>query len=214
MHIRLYQPSDLSSVRAICCDTADRGNPIDSLFPDREVFADLLMRYYTVYEPHALWVAQEEGGQVVGYLTGCLNNYRYGRLMMWSVIPRTVVKAIRHGALRSLLTWRWARAGWSTWLRQKHRAGISLSNYPAHLHVNLLPDFRGQHIGQALVLRFLQQAHEVGVGGVHAAVRGDNLSSCRFFERLGFSEVGRTSTAFPNGTTYAWHDTIVYGTRL
>src|SRR3989442_159990 len=47
MQVRLYEPRDRAAVREICCDTADSGEPVETFFPDREGFADVLTRYYT-----------------------------------------------------------------------------------------------------------------------------------------------------------------------
>ena len=73
--IRVYRPDDRDAVRTVACDTADRGEPVEGFFRDREVFADLLTRYYTDWEPQSLWVAEAEG-RVIGYLTGCLDTRR------------------------------------------------------------------------------------------------------------------------------------------
>jgi hypothetical protein len=48
--IRPSEQRDREAVREICCDTADGGERVESFFPDREVFADLLTLYYTDYE--------------------------------------------------------------------------------------------------------------------------------------------------------------------
>ena len=107
--VRPYRPTDREAIRWICCETADRGDPIEPLFPYRAVAADLLTRYYTDEEPEATWVAESEG-RIVGYLTGALQSRRYERLMRWPIIPRAVCAAILHGALGSRQTWRLARA--------------------------------------------------------------------------------------------------------
>ncbi len=209
--IRLFQPSDREAIRTIACETADRGEPVDHFFHDREVFADLLVDYYLAYEPGAVWVAEHQA-EIVGYLTGCLDTDRYHRLMTWQMIPRAVVKAVRRGALWARPTWRLALAGIRTSLIPTR--ALSLDQYPAHLHVNLRHVFRGQHLGQQLVERFLGQAQTAHHPGVHAAVRSDNPGSCRFFERMGFVELGRRLVIFPEGATYQPHDTIIYGRRL
>ena len=56
--IRKFEDKDRAAVRKICCDTADRGEPIERFFPDREVAADLLTGYYTDYEPSSTFVGE------------------------------------------------------------------------------------------------------------------------------------------------------------
>jgi hypothetical protein len=48
--IRPYRFTDKSLIRKICSDTADLGGPVENFFYDREVFADLVIDYYTDFE--------------------------------------------------------------------------------------------------------------------------------------------------------------------
>ena len=211
--IRPYAPGDRSGVREICCETGDRGEPVDGLFEDRDVFADLVTRYYTDDEPQSTWIA-EDGGRIVGYLTGCLDTGRYERVLLRRVIPRAFVKAVLRGGLFSRRTWRWARAGWHTQQTRWGQWQSSLASYPAHFHVNIRRGFRGQRLGERLVERFLDAVRAAGLPGVHVAVRADNAASCRFFERMGFLELERRRVWFPAAASYEPHETILYGTRV
>ena len=208
--IRAYTAVDRDAVRTIACETADRGEPMEHFFPDRVVFADLLTSYYTEYDSRALWVAVHDG-RVIGYLTGCLDSRHYGRVMTWRVIPQAVWKALAHGLLLSAQAWRSAGAGLRTWWGGELRRQISFEDYPAHLHVNVQQGFRGQQIGRRLVERFLEQARSAGASGVHAAVRGDNEAACRFFARVGFTELYRHHIVFPLDAS---HESLIYGKRL
>lgn len=208
--IRRYERRDRGMIRHICCETADRGKPVEQFFHDRELFADLLTSYYTDYEPQSVWVA-ECSGQVIGYLTGCLDSQRYRRITAWRIVPKAMRRAARRGSLLSMPSIRLLWAGFQTWLRGGFRIRHFLRGYPAHLHVNLQEGFRGRQLGRQLVERFVEQICGAGKPGVHASVRGDNPASCRFFERLGFSEVSRRSVTFPVNESYAIRDTIVYG---
>ena len=206
VRIRPYAPADLSAVRQICCDTADRGSPIDRFFQDREVFAELLLDYYTSYEPEVAWVAEADG-RVVGYLTGCLNDRQYQRTMAWRIVPRAIGRAILRGALWRAQTWALLRNALRTHLRGGFRRRIPLDRYPAHLHLNLDGAFRGRQAGRLLIEQFCAQVRAAGLAGVYAAVRGDNQDACAFFERLGFTPISRHPTLLLHDT---WHDTVIY----
>src|SRR5512135_4682 len=91
--IRKYRPEDREAVREISWNTADQGRTVDLYFHDHEAVADVLTRYYTDWEPDALWVAECDG-RVVGYLTGCLNTRRCNRATLWQVGPRAVAGAV------------------------------------------------------------------------------------------------------------------------
>jgi len=210
--IRHYEPRDRPAVRQIACDTADRGEPA-SFFSDREVFADILTRYYTDFEPQSLWVA-DHAGQSVGYLSGCLDDHRYQRVMAWSVVPAAVGRVIARGALAHRETWRLLEALVRTWRSGEFHQPAALAHYPAHLHINIQQGFRGQQIGPRLVERFVEQARAAGVSGIHAGVHEDNLLARRFFERLGFAQLGRYAVVLPDGETYRTSNTIVFGKQM
>lgn len=208
--IRLYEPHDRYNVRQIACDTADRGNPSESFFQDRELIADLLTRYYTDYERGYLWVA-DYNGQVVGYLTGCLNSNRYSRFMNFNIIPKAIIKAILRGMLWKTELYKFFIAGFMTWRLGGFKRHISFNKYPAHLHVNIHKDFRGRHIGEILIEKFIEQVRLKGVKGIHFGAREDNIPACRFFERMGFSPINRYAAVFPYGNIFQKHYTIIYG---
>src|SRR6185295_10181363 len=111
--IRSFRAADRPAVRALACDTAERGEPVERFYPDRDVFADLLTRYYTDWEPASLWVAEQDG-EVVGYLTGCLDTRRYRRVMAWRVVPAAILRGVFRGLLFRPETWRLAFAGIAT----------------------------------------------------------------------------------------------------
>jgi len=241
--IRPYAPRDRDAVRHLCCETADRGEPLERFFGDREAFADLVTGYYTDHEPQSVWVA-EHAGQVIGYLTGCLDTRRHSRILATRVVPTALLRAVYRGTLLSAQTWRLLWAGILTWghgvlhmasadarqrppqnmaspprtLAEPVAGGfgghVSLKDYPAHFHVDIQRGFRRQQVGRRLVERFFEHAHAAGIRGIHIAVRADNPSSRRFFERMGFTELARCSVTFPQGASYEVHDTIVYGKRL
>jgi ribosomal protein S18 acetylase RimI-like enzyme len=188
--IRPYECRDREAVRTICCDTADGGGPVDNFFPDREVFGDVLTAYYTDIEPESSWVAETENG-VVGYVTGCLDTRKFIRAMVFHILPRVALKAIRRHTLRMPRAKRFFLSNFGLWLRYSSEKTVDYHNYPSHLHVNLKPGFRAQGMGGELVLRFLEQAKVRGSCGVHANVREDNDRARKFFERLGFVALGQ-----------------------
>src|SRR5438132_13801107 len=49
--IRPYEQTDREAICRICCDTGFLGHPIEPLFLDREMVADLFTKPYLQYEP-------------------------------------------------------------------------------------------------------------------------------------------------------------------
>src|SRR5262245_18422820 len=65
--IRGYRTSDREAVRKLCCHTGFLGEPIDPVYQDQELFADLLTTYSTDHEPESCFLL-EVNGEIAGYL--------------------------------------------------------------------------------------------------------------------------------------------------
>ncbi len=212
--IRIYRFSDKPSVRKICSDTADLGRAVENFFYDREVFADLMTDYYTDFEPRCLWVAEYQT-RVVGYLSGCLDSRRYLRIIWLWVIPCVFFRGIWRGLLWHKDTWRFFKAMLKNLLLGGFNRKDLFDVYPAHMHINLEEPFRHQGLGGALVERFLEQIRQVHLAGVQVSVCQDNRAACDFFERLGFSVLGRyPMVRFQKMNGLATTHTVIYGRRL
>ena len=66
-------------------------------------------------------------------------------------------------------------------------AGLTC-RYPAHLHINLAPQARGQGVGSRLIEAFCADAVSAGCPGVHL-VTGSQSRNRSFYARNGFCEV-------------------------
>ncbi len=212
--IRLYRSSDRPVVRKICSDTADLGRAVENFFYDREIFADLVVSYYTDFEPACLWVADCED-RVVGYLSGCKNSRRYLRVMCSRIIPRILIPAFWRGVLLHKDTRRIFKAMFKNLQIGAFNRRDLFRLYPAHMHINLEECFRHRGLGTALVERFLEQLSRDHLAGVQVSVCQDNHLACNFFERLGFSVLGRyPMVRFHKTNGLKASHTVIYGRRL
>jgi hypothetical protein len=80
--VRQYREDDREELRRICCETGFLGLPIDPIYQDRELFADLFTNPYLDYEPEWTLVV-ETGGRIAGYLMGSVNP-NFHRILMLS----------------------------------------------------------------------------------------------------------------------------------
>jgi ribosomal protein S18 acetylase RimI-like enzyme len=191
--IRRYEPGDRAVVRAICHATAygdgSHAQPIDP-----RLFTDLMTRYHTDFAADALWVS-ELRGRVVGYLAGCFDGRAQRNAMLWPIVPAGVAMAVARGLLFRSALWRLAAAVpyflAAEWRAVRGAPRSSLDGYPAHLHINLLPEARGRGVGERLVKAFLAEAGRRGLPGVHVTVLEENRAARRFFEKLGFAPLMR-----------------------
>jgi GNAT superfamily N-acetyltransferase len=63
--------------------------------------------------------------------------------------------------------------------------------YPAHLHVDLLPGFQGGGRGKALIEVLFEAFANDGVRGCHLLKAGDNEGTTVFYQKIGFSIYGQ-----------------------
>ncbi len=189
--IRLYQSSDREDIRRLCCDTGFLGNPIDRIFCDRELFADLHTTPYLDYEPEWAFVA-ESSGDLVGYLLGSVRHdfpwllvYKgsFTVLRMWS---RSLKGIYDHYRSRVYVHWLLTK---SFRERPKYPSGA------AHMHFNVAASYRGHGIGLALWRAFetaLQQADITHYFGEFFSCPGRRPEIA--YQRFGFNVYDQVDT--------------------
>jgi ribosomal protein S18 acetylase RimI-like enzyme len=153
---------------------------------DRESFADLFSGYYTDLEPASALVAEASDDRVVGYLLGCVDSRR-------ATAPAVILR--RH-LLRRGIALRPGTAGffWRSVLDLCRDgappAELRDPRWPAHLHIDLLPEARGLGAGAALMRRWLEQLTRQRSPGCHLGTFHENTNGIAFFERMGFRRHG------------------------
>ncbi len=207
--IRPFEPSDRQAVRDICCDGADQGKPIEGLFPDREVAADILTGYYTDHEPGSTFVAQR-GGAVVGYVNGCFDNRHYGLVMFWIIVPCALLKAVVRKTVFKKEFWvlinGLARNGQRLLVWRQE----SFHSHEGHMHIGVVPAGRGHGVGARLVQTLLAAAQARGVDRITASVHGANVPARGFFEHLGFALAKSYPMVMVRGGRTEYHRSLCY----
>ncbi|RKY32539.1 MAG: hypothetical protein DRP74_02400 [Candidatus Omnitrophota bacterium] len=182
--IRKYRNADRQAVHELSCDTAYFGDPCEFFFPDRKLLADLIMSYYTDYEPQHIWVA-EFNNEVVGYISAGLDESLYARQMLLNIIPRSLLKAMLRGKIWDKRTLRLIKYnllfGFSGEGRLKK---LRSEEFPAHIHQNIRYDFRGKGIGSKLFIALYEDINKKAKGIQFKALRQE--PKFPFFEKYGF----------------------------
>lgn len=166
--IRKYRPSDREAMRDICHRTATAPEYVGN----KDLVAALYCEYYTDYEPDNVFVLAGPDDVPAGYVL-CAENYKsYIRTFREKQLPK--VAAIDRRAARL------------------HRLGFVLDRlngrkYPAHLHVDILPEAQRQGYGTKLVDALVDHLREKGVKGVCLGVGGDNEAGIGFYRKYGFT---------------------------
>jgi GNAT superfamily N-acetyltransferase len=64
-------------------------------------------------------------------------------------------------------------------------------NYPAHMHIDILPGYQGKGFGQMLINQMITHLEKSGCKGIHLGVGNENTGAIRFYERYGFKLLRR-----------------------
>ncbi|QLG13193.1 GNAT family N-acetyltransferase (plasmid) [Deinococcus sp. D7000] len=178
--IRPVRPADETRLGEIAYRTGFFGDSAGLYFPDAQLFADLWMRAYFRL-PGAVGFAAQVDGEVIGYIVGAVDEAAY---------RRAVARVVGGTALPGLLTRRYTRP-WKAlpYLIRSLRfpsPHASETDFPAHLHLNLLPQSRGLGLGRGLLRAFLERLGELNVPGVQLSTTDQNVAALGLYEAAGF----------------------------
>ena len=188
--VRGYREADREALRALFA-RAGEGTPTEVLWGHPASEAAVYLDPYVEDLPGSLLVA-DEGGVLVGYLTGCPDGALLpGEGARWERAARThrLHARARPAAFLARAVLDQARGA----VRGRPQAGeFADPRWPAHLHVTLAPAARGRGIGSALLVRWLDLLRAAGSPGCHLQTLVENTGAVRFFARHGFLAHGPT----------------------
>jgi ribosomal protein S18 acetylase RimI-like enzyme len=195
--IRSYRPQDEAAVQEITYRTGFKGKDLTDrdYFDDERLFFMIFIYYYTCYEPEHFFVAVNTGtGAVVGFIGGTTDTVTqeraFLRKMIWRIAARAVLfTSWRYPQTFKTLTGMSKMAG--DFGRNRETIAAIHAAYPAHLHINLLPEYQGMGLGTRLMKRFEAHLVDQGVTGVHLQTSSHNQKAIPFYKKLGFAVVSQ-----------------------
>ncbi len=173
---------DTAAVDRICFLTLDDNDDNDERF--REIAGLRWAIPYLRYELEHCFVAVDEKDEPIGYILSSpdANNFRkqFRRRM-----KKEIAAAFRkqRGKFPPGL---YIREYFES-TRYLDTLPRSLEKeYPAHLHINILPGYQGQGLGVVLIDALKKHLVEIGCPGIHLGVGWENTGAIRFYEKTGF----------------------------
>ena len=183
-----YQAEFLPDLYRICLETGDSGKDASPQFTDPELLGAFYAAPYAILEPDLTFVLRDEAG-VCGYILGTRDSNRFADWMNREWLPAWRAKhplTVQAHVGPETLSYQ-ERINGS--IHHGYRPDDCVLEYPAHLHIDLLPRAQGQGWGRALMKTFLQRLRELEVPGVHLGVGKSNPGAIQFYERLGFERL-------------------------
>lgn len=209
---RKFNKSDLDGVRAIYGEDEFARPRLLRKYPRMASYlADEASLYYTRYEPESLFVAEAEG-KIVGALLGCVHTARHEKFYQRRVRPYLIL---------SWLTGAYGSPFWAITVIRTELAGrevtpprVDREQYPAHLHIGVLPSWRRQGIGMALMDRFTEYLRQKGVTGFHLYASSYHPMGMAFYRKLGLEELGQFDWRLHDGFEWRMVKETIFGKKL
>ncbi len=181
--IRKYTPGDKAAVRDICVETALLGAPVDACFDDREIAADIMISYYTDFEPGSCFVAVLND-KIAGYVAGCTDAAARRRKTILFIIPPVLVKLVCRGLLPRKKTLLLCKNFLSGFIAGDFFNPDFSRQYRASLHINVAESARGMGIGGKLLDEYLKHLASEQITG--ATLETKSEKAVAFFRGHGF----------------------------
>jgi GNAT superfamily N-acetyltransferase len=177
--LRPYRPGDLDALYEICLRTGDSGQDATPLHSDGQLIGHIYAAPYGVLESGNVFVAEDDQG-VAGYVVGTHDTDAFeARLEReWWPALRERYAIVPDAELTPADRQRIAI------IRNPGANPADIvAQYPAHIHMNLLPRLRGQRVGTGLLQLWVDQAREAGVKGIHLGASPANAGGVAFWSK-------------------------------
>lgn len=183
MIIRPYESKDKEAVRYVClnCD-----GPCDMSENAQHFILSTYCDYFIEQEPQNCFVAADENDKAVGYII-CADNFdSFIEIFQKEYFTRISEKDTVNRVYASK----------STLLQEKYK-----DKYPAHFHIDILPEYQRMGLGQKLIHSLYKHLKEKNVRGVMLSVNAENEKGINFYKKCGFTLLENAHGAEAYGMT-------------
>jgi len=170
--IRQYKLSDKADLQNICVET--------TLFPKTEKVRKWLPiafnDYYTEKQSEFVFVCANDLDKAVGYVLCAPDEKKFRQTMFDEYLPKIRKISFLAYAL----------------LKREFSAIDKLyEKYPAHLHIDILPDYQRMGLGGKLIDALIEKLKEEKIIGVKLFCSANNKKGLSFYRKYGFTELGK-----------------------
>ncbi|MFH8249189.1 GNAT family N-acetyltransferase [Microbacterium sp. B2969] len=180
--IRPFRPGDEPALADICLKTADDGVDATGVLDDDAIWAEIFVLPYVARHPDLAFVVETDDERVVGYIVCAPDTDGFEEWFSGEWWPQFAERwpkpAAEHSRQDGILLYAYGR---------RPRAEPFSQGFPAHLHIDLLPELQGQGFGRRLIDTLIAALREGGVTGLHLVASSGNTGALVFYPRLGFS---------------------------
>jgi len=198
--IRPYRPADEAAVENIVYRTGFKGEGLEGrdYFNDKRLFFLIFIAYYARFEPENFFVALDESARsVVGFICGTTNTNRQEKQLAFTMFWRILLRAVLVTSWQSPKTIKTllGLARVLSDMRAQPQNPIDINgDYPAHLHINVLPEYQHMGIGTQLIQNYEDHLRCLGIKGVHLETSSRNHKAIPFYLKHGYEIIKEAPT--------------------
>lgn len=179
LYIRKYEETDFDNAEYVCLHCDDEEDDAET----QEFVLHFFCDYYLEQEPQNCFVV-DDGGRAVGYVICAADFDAFKPVFFERYLP--LVDGLGEKRLE------WAMGSIALYEEFK-------SEYPAHLHVDLLPPYHRQGWGSRLLGTLFDHLRAAGCTGVMLTTGVDNVSAVAFYKKLGLQRIATRGTEVAYG---------------
>ncbi len=205
---------DWPGILDICYKTGFMGEDLtgSERFKDRKLFGYLFCLYYVRFEADHCFVAldKDNDGKIVGYILGSGDTQKYQKKFFRKMFPFFIPRLFLYSWWRYPESYRQVMQ-WRKLTGSEDQKEIQRT-YPAHLHINILPQYQRRGIGRSLMRLFESRMKSLGIQGIHLITTNYNTRALPFYRQHGYSVLLQKNEIFWSGI----HDCkkTIFGKKL
>lgn len=184
LRIRPYTPADREALVEVCVRTARAGEHARGHLDTPELYAEIWALPYVELEPDLAFVL-DDGAAVLGYVLGVADSAAFRERAEREWFPAARARHPRRPDEDP-------RDGWLLDILHAPLAPepACVDGFPAHLHVDVLPEAQGGGWGRRLIATLCDELARRGVPGLHLGVAKQNTRALSFYAHLGLERAG------------------------
>jgi len=212
--IRPYDKDNRGGVFHVCHKTGFFGEDASPHFKDRELFGLIFTSYYIDFEPENAFVAKENDA-IVGYIIGTddtiAQRENFDRFFIPKIVKRMFGYTLFHHPRDFFFILR--LKGISKYEEEIYTPDF-LERFPAHLHINLLPDYQGRGLGTRLMSIFEERMRGLDIRGIHLITSTENIKAVPFYGKMGYEIIKELPDILWDRKSPVGTRSLVFGKRL
>lgn len=182
-NIRNFQQSDLDSLYNICLLTGDSGKDASKIYKDPLLLGHFYAAPYAVFHPELTFILTKFD-KPIGYILGTDDSEKFSKDCEDKWFPKLRAEYPFDNNIDETADSRIISLIHKGYVFKKE-----LKDFPAHLHIDILPDGQGKGMGKKLLVTFIEKLKSIKVKGLHLEVGKENGNAVKFYENFGFKKI-------------------------